>query len=88
MLSNARPITPELVEAFRSNYENDAFARTLTAAASGTDFATLSRDPQAACDGGGSEAAADLLDRTEDHRNHQPEIQRTLLAVRVDESDA
>ncbi len=47
MLQNARPVTPEMIDAFRKEYENDAFAKTLTAAASGADFATISYDPVA-----------------------------------------
>ena len=48
MLQNARPVTPEMIDAFRKEYENDTFAKTLTAAASGADFATISYDPVAA----------------------------------------
>ena len=47
MLQNARPVTPEMIDAFRKEYENDTFAKTLTAAASGADFATISYDPVA-----------------------------------------
>ena len=46
MLENARPLTPEMIDSFRKRYEEDDFARTLTAAASGTDLATIARDPE------------------------------------------
>ncbi len=45
MLECARPITPEMIASFRERYEADPLAKTLTAAASGIDLATIARDP-------------------------------------------
>ena len=45
MLNHAKPITTEMIDSFRRKYEADEFAKTLTAAASGADFATISYDP-------------------------------------------
>ena len=45
MMKNAKPVTPEMIASFRKRYEEDEVALTLTAAASGTDLATIAKDP-------------------------------------------
>ena len=47
MMKNAKPVTPEMIASFRKKYEEDRFAGTLTAAASGIDLATIAKDPVA-----------------------------------------
>ena len=47
-MKNARPITPEMIAAFKAGYDADKEARVLTAAASHSPLGKAAMDPMAA----------------------------------------